>query len=97
MEMNGFANIYYWKSMQQEEVDFVVKQGLNVKQLIQVCYDLDDIKIKKREIKALIKAGKEFNCRDLLIITANYEAEEQVTWFGSKGKIKFTPLVKWLL
>ena len=36
LEMNGTANIYYWKNPQQEEVDFVVRQGLKVKQLIQV-------------------------------------------------------------
>ena len=97
LEMNGEANIYYWKSRAHEEVDFVVKQGLKVKQLIQVCYDIGNIKTKEREIRALLKAGSELNCRNLLIITENYEAEEQVTWFGIKGKIKFIPLVKWLL
>ena len=95
--MNGSANIYYWKSKAQEEVDFVIKQGLKVTQLIQVCYDIDDIKTREREIKALIKAGKEFNCTNLIIITANYEAEEHVTWFGNNGKIQFIPLTKWLL
>ena len=97
LEMNGSANIYYWKSKAHEEVDFVVKSGLKVNQLIQVCYDTDEIKTKEREIKALIKAGLEFNCKNLLIITADYEAEEKVSWFGNKGKIKFIPLWKWLL
>jgi len=97
LEMNGAVNIYYWKSKAQEEVDFVVKSSLKVNQLIQVCYDIDDIKTKEREIKALIKAGKEFNCKNLLVITADYEAEEKVSWFGDKGNIKFIPLAKWLL
>ena len=45
---------YYWKNVQHEEVDFVIKKD-KVKQLIQVCYDMDDLNTKKREIMALIK------------------------------------------
>ena len=94
---NPFLDVYYWKNPQQEEVDFVVKQGLKVKQLIQVCYDIGDIKTREREIRALVKASKELRCKDLLIITADYEAEEQAKWFGTGRKIKFMPLWKWLL
>ena len=97
MEMNNVSNIYYWKNPQQEEVDFVVRQGLKVKQLIQVCYDLNDIKTKEREIRALVKSSKELKCRDLLVITDDKEGEEQTAWFGIKRKIKFIPLWKWLL
>jgi hypothetical protein len=96
-EMNGVANVYYWKSKQQEEVDFVVRQGLKIKQLIQICYDTGDVKTKEREIRALIKASKELKCKNLLVITQDYEAEEQIRWFGTGRKIKFLPLWKWLL
>jgi len=96
-ELSGLAKIYYWKNIQHEEVDFVVKQGLKVKQLIQVCYDLSDLKTKEREVRALIKASKELKCNNLLIITDDKEGEEQVEWFGTKRKIKFIPLWKWLL
>lgn len=96
-EMNGLANIYYWKSQQQEEVDFVIKQGIKIKQLIQVCYDLGDIKTKDREIRALLKAGKELNCKNLLVLTESYENEEEISWFDVKEKVKFVPLWKWLL
>jgi len=83
--------IYYWKNQQHEEVDFVVKDKHN--QLIQVCYDIEDINTKEREVKALLKAGKELNCNNLLIITSDYEGEEKI-----KGKkIKFMPLWKWML
>ena len=85
--------IYYWKDHQQREVDFVVKEGLKVKQLIQVCYDPSDLETKDRELKALIKASKQLNCKNLLVITWDYEAEEE---FKGK-KIKFMPLWKWLL
>lgn len=97
LEVNSKANIYYWKNNLQEEVDFVVKEGLKIKQLIQVCYDVGNIETKNREIRALLKASKELKCKDLLIITENYEAEKQASWFGINGKIKFMPLWKWLL
>lgn len=91
------AEIYYWKNPQQEEVDFVVKQGLRVKQLIQVCYDTGDAKTKERELRALLKASKELKCRDLSVITADYEAEEHASWSMVKRKVRFIPLWKWLL
>jgi len=79
----------YWKDNQGREVDFVVKEGLRVKQLIQVTYASSKDEIEKRELKALIKAGNELKCRDLLIITWDYKDEE--------NGIKFLPLWKWLL
>ena len=71
------SQVYYWKDTQQREVDFVLKQGLNIKQLIQVCYNIEDEKTKKREIKALVKASQELKCNNLLVITQDLEAEEK--------------------
>jgi uncharacterized protein len=88
---------YYWKNMEKEEVDFVVKNDTKISQLIQVCYDTRDPDTKKREIKALLKAGKDLKCSNLLVINKDYEGEENLEWFGIKGKIKFIPLWKWLL
>lgn len=97
LELNGLANVYYWKSKQQEEVDFILKEGPKVKQLIQICCDIGDVKTKEREVRALIKASKELKCKNLLVITRDYEAEEQIKWFSTRRKIKFLPLWKWLL
>jgi len=55
--------IYYWRDYEQREVDFVIKEGLDVTRLIQVCYDIEDPKVKKREIKALLKASSELRCQ----------------------------------
>lgn len=95
-ELDGRSRSYYWKNPQQEEVDFVVRQGLEITQLIQVCYDLNDIKTKSREKKALLKASQELKCDNLLIINEDYEGEENFEWFGAAKKIKFIPLHKWL-
>jgi len=84
---------YYWKDYQQREVDFVVKEGLKIKQLIQVCYNIEDYNTKERELKSLIKASKELKCNNLLVITWDFEGEEKI----ERKKIRFVPLWKWLL
>ncbi len=84
--------IYYYNSVGYE-IDFVIKEGVKIKQLIQVCYDIGDIETKEREIKALIKTSKKLRCKNLLVITDDHEAEEKI-----RGKkIRFNPLWKWLL
>ncbi|MFH0970539.1 MAG: ATP-binding protein [Candidatus Diapherotrites archaeon] len=96
-EIDGKINVYYWKSQQHEEVDFVIKERLKISKLIQVCYDATNPDAKKREIRALIKAKQELKCNELIILTHDYENEEEVEWYGEKAKIRFTPLWKWLL
>lgn len=91
--LNPIIEVYYWKDSQQREVDFVLKCGLKIEQLIQVTYASGEEEIKIREKKALIKATEELKCNDMLVITWDYEAEEE---FNGK-RIKFTPLWKWLL
>jgi len=91
--VNPSSEIYYWKDKQQREVDFVLKSGFKIEQLIQVTYASGGEEIEGRGKKALIKASEELNCDDMLVITWDYEAEEEF-----KGKrIKFIPLWKWLL
>lgn len=41
--------IYYWKDHQQNEVDFVIKEGHDIKQLIQVTYASDESDLKKEK------------------------------------------------
>lgn len=84
--------IYYWKSL-HNEVDFVVKEGNEVRELIQVSYVNVKEEIKEREIKSLLKASDDLKCENLTIITWDYENEETL----ENKKIKFVPLWKWLL
>jgi len=86
-------DIYYWQDIYKYEVDFVIKKGLKINQLIQVCYKLEDYNTRKREIKALLRASKELKCDNLLIITEDEEGEET---FENK-KIRYMPLWRWLL
>ncbi len=96
-ELDGGARVYYWKHPLQQEVDFVLKEGTEITRLIQVCYNLNDIKTREREEKSLIKASQELKCDNLLIINEDYEGEEEKQWFGASGKIKYLPLWKYLL
>lgn len=89
--------ISYWKNVQQEEVDFIISNSKKVERLIQVCYDISDLDTKKRELKALVKASEELKCKNLLVITFDYEGEETFEWFGTRRKVKFMPVWKWLL
>lgn len=84
---------YYWQDADQNEVDFVIKKGREVKELIQVCYDVSNYDTKKREINVLVKSAKELKCEALKVVTADYDAEEM----ADGRKIKFIPLWKWLL
>ncbi len=90
---NPLMEIFYWKDYQGREVDFVLKEGLKVKQLIQVTYASARDEIERREIKALLKASSLLKCRNLLCITWDYEDEEKI----KRRRIKFLPLWKWLL
>lgn len=85
--------IFYWKDHQQREVDLVLKEGPRVKQLIQVTWASGKDEMGEREIEALIKASNELNCRNLLVITWDYEDE----WSINGRKINCLPLWKWLL
>lgn len=85
--------IFYWRNQQKEEVDFIINEGLKVKQLIQACYDITDYDTRKREVKALLKASNELKCNNLLVITEDKEGLEKV----ENKKIKYLPLWKWLI
>ncbi len=95
-EMEGRIETYFWKGARNEEVDFVVKRGPRVEQLLQVCVDVADPKTREREVRALLKASKETRCEDLVVLTDSEEREEDATWFGLDGRVRYVPLWKWL-
>lgn len=86
---SGEPEIFYWKDYQQREVDFVLKEGENIIELIQVSYSSDKNDIDDREIKSLQKASLELKCKKLTLITWDFE--------GEIGDIKCVPLWKWLV
>jgi len=70
--------LFYYRSHNDKEIDFVIRKGMKVEQLIQVCYDMDSEKTRKREFDALVEAAEELRCTNLLVITNNQE--EKIEW-----------------
>jgi len=91
--VNPNLELYYWKDPRHQEVDFLIKEEFNVKQLIQVCWELSRPHTKDREKRILLKTMEEFNLKEGLIITEDEEREEKI----DKLRIKIIPLWKWLL
>jgi predicted AAA+ superfamily ATPase len=85
-------NVFYYKTRNQKEVDFVLKEGIEIKELIQVVYDIADYNVKKREMGALIEASEELRCDNLTIITWDTKGEENI----KNRKIKVIPLWQYL-
>ena len=61
--------LFYYRTRNDREVDFVLRNGNKIEQLIQVCYSMDQPKTIKRELNALVEASQELKCSKLLVIT----------------------------
>ena len=70
--------LFYYRTRNDKEIDFVTRKGTKVEQLIQVCYDMTSEKTRKRELDALVEAAEELHCDNLLVITNSQE--EQIEW-----------------
>lgn len=76
------------------EVDFCIREGRNITELIQVCWDFESNMTKEREIKSLINAYKKYKSKKLKIITY---ATEEVFQYDKSLYIEIIPAWKWVL
>jgi len=90
-EIAGRISLFYWKSPQNEEVDFIIKEGLHVTRLIQVCSDITNPKALKREMRALIKASQELHCDDLLLLNDRMDRTDIFKWQDAERPIRLMP------
>ena len=88
-----FSEIYYYKTANNLEVDFLVKSGKKDLRLIQVADHLDNEKTRQREVNALVKAMDELKLKSALILTE--DTEEEIA--SEKKVITVKPIYKWLL
>ncbi|MEA1907145.1 MAG: ATP-binding protein [Euryarchaeota archaeon] len=86
------SEVFYWKNEKGWEVDFVVKSGLAVGALVQVCWDLSG-KSETMEVRALNAAMEYFNLKKSTMITEDTLKEETI----GENVIEFVPLWLWLL
>lgn len=70
--------LFYYRTRNDKEIDFVTRKGSKVEQFIQVCYDMSSEKTRKRELDALVEAAEELHCDNLLVITNSQE--EKIEW-----------------
>ncbi len=85
--------IYYWRDYSENEVDFIIKRDNKIIEIIQVSFISRESEINEREVKSLLKASIELKCDNLVIMTWDYESDNEI----NSKKIKFIPLWKWLL
>ena len=85
--------IYYWQNAKGNEVDFVIKDGLEASQLIQVCFDVSDAQTRSREVRGLVEGLNYFNLQNGTIITSDFFHEEIV----EENVLRYVPLWYWLL
>lgn len=85
--------LFYYKTRNNREVDFVVKEGIEIKELIQVCYEIKNLDVEEREVKALIEAGTELKTKKLTVLTW----DEKRAVEKNNMVINFKPLWEWLL
>lgn len=86
-----FYDIFYYR--EQYEIDFVVCEGNNVRELIQVSVDISSSKTYNREISALCKAAGDLKCENLVLITMNENRIVEVDYHT----IKIISAIDWLL
>ena len=61
--------MFYYRSRNDKEVDFVLRKGTHVDRLVQVCYDLSSPKTEKREVDSIVECAGELKCSNLTIVT----------------------------
>lgn len=63
------ADFYTYRTRNNKEVDFLVRDKGRASRLLQVCYSLADAKTQKREFSALKEAMEETGVKDACVIT----------------------------
>src|SRR3989344_2688202 len=88
--LNNFHEIFYY--CDKKECDFLIVKNKEIKQAIQVCYELNE-ENREREVGGLSEAIEKFKLKEGLLLTNSQEEELELN--GKKIVIK--PVWKWLL
>ena len=93
-EKNPLLTLNYFKTLDNKEIDFIIKEGKKIISIIQVCYNLSNTETRNREINSLIILLNNLKLNEGIIITNESDYKEEKI----EGKtIKIIPLWKWLL
>ena len=83
----------YHVTQDGKEVDFMIRDASRIKAILQVTYASGPGDIMDRETSNLIMAGRKFGCKDLVVVTWDYEDERIL----KERTVRFIPLWKILL
>lgn len=86
-------DLFYYKTRNNREVDFVLKKGTEVIELVQVCYEAVSSDVEQREIKALLEASDELKVKKMTVLT--WDEKREIKKDG--GVVQLKPLWEWLL
>lgn len=87
------SELFYYKTRNDREVDFVMKKGTEITELIQVCYEVKNSDVEQREIKALAEASDELKAKKLTVLT--WDEKRAIEKNGVTIYLK--PLWEWLV
>ena len=91
-----YSEIYYFKTSQGYEVDFLIKEYKDITHLVQVSQTLVNEKTKKRELRSLVKASDELAHSEnvaLLLLTMDETRTELV----DGKRVEVVNILEWLL
>ncbi len=86
--------IYYYRTVNNLEIDFIVQQGKKILLLIQVCESLANETTRQRELTALTTAMNELGIKEGLILTLD---ESETIEFTEQQVVRVIPIYQWLL
>lgn len=86
--------IYYYRTANNLEIDFLVKEGMTIAQLIQVCEALTNETTRQRELTALTTAMSELGIKRGFILTLD---ETETIEFPEHQVVTVMPVYQWLL
>jgi len=87
------VDIFYYKTSQGQEIDFLLFAKNKIESLIQVVYSFKDKSTREREINALLNAMQETELTSAMILT--YDQSEKIKINGKL--ISVVPVYQWLL
>ena len=89
----GFK-VYYYKTSNGLECDFIVEKDNKIKELIQVTFSLKDEKTKKRELRVFSKAIQELQLKDVTLLVITEDNSSDIIY--DDLKIKSVNIKEWL-
>jgi predicted AAA+ superfamily ATPase len=90
---NPMLEIYYERQVNEQEVDFIVKEGSDFVALYQVCVSLSNETTYHREIRSLLAAKEKYHPKEVYIFT---EENEEIQ-FPCPEEVQIIPFWKWAL